>query len=71
MLHAERPRLPTPKNVPDRAVFNSRDLLLAIAPPPEAHWIPLSDWPSWLIPAYRSGGHGPELRLLEEDDEEG
>ena len=70
MLDAERPRLPTARPLPDQAIFASRDLLLAVAPPPPAHWIPLSDWPNWLIPAYRSGGHRPLVRLLEEDGEE-
>ena len=45
----------------------SRQLLLAVAPPPQPHHsYALSGWPSWLIPAYRAGGHRPEIRLLEE-----
>jgi len=42
-------------------------VLLAVAPPPQPHHsYALSGWPSWLIPAYRAGGHRPTLRLLEE-----
>ena len=67
MLRTDRPRLPEERVLPERAVFTSRDLLLAVAPPPPTHWIPLSDWPNWLIPAYRSGGHRPLVRLLEEE----
>ncbi|MGB6500341.1 MAG: hypothetical protein WBG19_02915 [Thermoplasmata archaeon] len=46
----------------------SRQLLLAVAPPPRPHHsFALSGWPSWLVPAYRAGGHRPSMRLLEEE----
>jgi hypothetical protein len=67
MLRTERPRLPTPPVIPDRAQVNSREMLLAVAPPPTTRAPALEGWPSWLIPAYRSGGHRPEVRLLEEE----
>ncbi len=67
MLRAERPRMPSETNDQDRAQLNSRELLLAVAPPPPNHSFALSGWPNWLIPQYRSGGHRPEVRLLEEE----
>lgn len=68
MLHTERPRLPTePPDRVERAQLTSRDLLLAVAPPPVARSFSLEGWPDWLIPTYRSGGHRPEIRLLEEE----
>jgi len=67
MLRAERPRVPSETPVPDRAQVSARDVLLAVAPPPQAHAFPVMGWPNWLIPAYRSGGHRPEVRLLEEE----
>jgi hypothetical protein len=66
MLRAERPRMPTDRNGPERAQLSSRQLLLAVAPPPQAHSFALSGWPDWLIPTYRSGGHRLEVRLLED-----
>ena len=66
MLRAERPRLPNPGGEPDRAQISTRELLLAVAPPP-SHSFALSGWPNWLIPQYRSGGHRPVVRLLEEE----
>jgi len=46
----------------------ARQLLLAVAPPPQPHSsYALSGWPTWLIPAYRAGGHRPTVRLLEEE----
>jgi hypothetical protein len=39
-----------------------------VAPPPAtSRSFALEGWPSWLMPAYRSGGHKPEIRLLEEN----
>ena len=67
MLRAERPRLPEVTPEPDRAQLSYRDLLLAVAPPPETHSFSLSGWPNWLIPQYRSGGHRPQVQLLEEE----
>ena len=67
MLRAERPRIPIEKPDVERAQVSSRDLLLAVAPPPQTHSFALTGWPNWLIPAYRSGGHRPEVHLLEED----
>jgi hypothetical protein len=67
MLRAERPRMPNEANEAERAQMNSRELLLAVAPPPQTHSFALSGWPNWLIPQYRSGGHRPEVRLLEEE----
>jgi len=67
MLRAERPRVPAEHPEVERAQVSSRDLLLAVAPPPQTHSFALTGWPNWLIPAYRSGGHRPEVRLLEEE----
>ncbi len=67
MLRAERPRVPSERPEIERAQVSSRDLLLAVAPPPQTHSFALAGWPNWLIPAYRSGGHRPEVRLLEEE----
>lgn len=67
MLRAERPRVPAERPVVEPAQLNARDMLLAVAPPPPAHSFSLTGWPTWLIPTYRSGGHRPEVRLLEED----
>jgi len=67
MLRAERPRVTIEKPDVERAQVSSRDLLLAVAPPPQTHSFALTGWPNWLIPAYRSGGHRPEVHLLEED----
>ena len=67
MLRAERPRIPIEKPDVERAQVSSRDLLLAVAPPPQTHSFALTGWPNWLIPAYRSGGHRPEVHLLEEE----
>lgn len=67
MLRAERPRTPSESPSVDRAQVTAREVLLAVAPPPQMHSFPLRDWPNWLIPAYRSGGHRPEVRLLEEE----
>jgi hypothetical protein len=69
MLRTERPRLPSEPNDPDRAQLNSRELLLAVAPPPLAQSSALAGWPTWLIPKYRSGGHRPEIRLFEAEEE--
>lgn len=68
MLRAERPRISSESDNRDRAQLNSRELLLAVAPPPQTHSFALSGWPNWLIPQYRSGGHRPEVRLLEEEE---
>jgi len=43
-----------------------RQLLLAVAPPPRHPAFFLSGWPTWLIPAYRAGGHRPDFVLMEE-----
>ncbi|HTT46140.1 MAG TPA: hypothetical protein VMH38_09065 [Thermoplasmata archaeon] len=67
MLRTERPRLPSSPVASDRAQLNSREMLLAVAPPPTTRALALEGWPSWLIPAYRSGGHRPEVKLLEEE----
>ena len=67
MLRTERPR-----TLPERAMGASgsqgpREILLAVAPVPQTHSFATSGWPDWLIPAYRSGGHRPLVRLLEEE----
>jgi len=68
MLRTDRPRLPAERPLIEPAQVSSRELLLAVAPPPPTpHTFTLAGWPNWLIPAYRSGGHRPEVRLLEED----
>jgi hypothetical protein len=67
MLHAERPRIPSSTGLGTRTDQSPREVLLAVAPPPKTPSYPLAGWPDWLIPAYRSGGHRPSLRLLEEE----
>jgi len=68
MLRYERPKLPSEPQNAERAQVASRELLLAVAPPPAtSRSFALEGWPSWLIPTYRSGGHKPEIRLLDED----
>ena len=67
MLRAERPRVPSERPQVERAQVSSRELLLAVAPPPQPHSFSIAGWPNWLIPAYRSGGTRPEVRLLEEE----
>jgi len=71
MLRAERPRLPTvPPETVEKAQVSSRDMLLAVAPPPTPRTFTLEGWPNWLIPTYRSGGHRPDVRLLDAEEEE-
>ena len=67
MLRAERPRMQSEAADSDRAQLNSREMLLAVAPPPPTHSFALSGWPNWLIPAYKSGGHRPQVHLLEDE----
>jgi hypothetical protein len=67
MLRAERPRLPPEPTKVEGAQMNSREMLLAVAPPPATEALALDGWPNWLIPTYRSGGHRPEVRLLEDE----
>lgn len=68
MLHAERPRVNGNGDGTEQPGLRiPQELLLAVAPPPRTHSHPLSGWPNWLIPAYRSGGHRPEVHLLEEE----
>jgi hypothetical protein len=66
MLRAERPRVSIDESGPERVQLSSRQLLLAVAPPPQTHAFALSGWPDWLVPTYQSGGHRLEVRLLEE-----
>ena len=66
MLHAERPRV-SGNGGGGFEPATTKELLLAVAPPPKTNAYALSGWPTWLIPAYRSGGHRPEVRLLEEE----
>jgi len=69
MLRAERPRLPrAPPEFAERAQVTSREMLLAVAPPLTPRTFTLDGWPGWLVPAYRSGGHRPEVRLLDEEE---
>jgi hypothetical protein len=67
MLRAERPRSGSSFGPQGHSEPTPHDVLLAVAPPPKTSSYPLSGWPEWLIPAYRSGGHRPLIRLLEED----
>ncbi|MGP8077342.1 MAG: hypothetical protein ACLQD8_09155 [Thermoplasmata archaeon] len=67
MLRTERSELVTDSGGMSQGHSGARQLLLAVAPPPRPHHAyALSGWPSWLIPAYRAGGHRPSIRLLEE-----
>jgi hypothetical protein len=65
MLRTERSAFGLDAPEPDRHAA-PRQLLLAVAPPPRHPAFSLSGWPTWLIPAYRAGGHRPEIVLLEE-----
>lgn len=68
MLRADRPRVLGDVALRgDAVVPASREVLFAVAPPPKTHSYVSSGWPSWLVPAYRSGGHRPLVRLLEEE----
>jgi hypothetical protein len=65
MMRTDRTRLPEAFGL--RTATIAREVLLAIAPPPKTGPSAGGGWPSWLIPAYRSGGHRPTVRLLEEE----
>ena len=68
MLRTERSGLSVDSSPSPAGRGAARQLLLAVAPPPQPHHsYALSGWPSWLIPAYRAGGHRPSIRLLEEE----
>jgi hypothetical protein len=67
MLRAERPRSLGTFGSSTRSEASPRDVLLAVAPPPKTPSYPLSGWPEWLIPAYRSGAHRPIVQFLEEE----
>ena len=67
MLRAERPRDGSSLGLQGRSAPTPHNVLLAVAPPPKNSSYPLSGWPEWLIPAYRSGGQRPAIRLLEEE----
>jgi hypothetical protein len=58
MLRTERPRLANDYGATSGGIqVMTRELLLAVAPPPPAHSYALSGWPTWLVPSFRSGGH--------------
>jgi hypothetical protein len=68
MLRTVRSGLSGDSSDPPQGRSAPRQLLLAIAPPPPPHHAyALSGWPTWLIPAYRAGGHRPSIRLFEEE----
>ena len=67
MMRAERLRSLPVLDELNRARYSPRDLLLALAPPPKTQSSSMFGWPNWLLPEYRSGGHSPEITLLEED----
>ena len=67
MLRAERPRFGGDLEIRRSLPQSPREVLLAIAPPPKTQLLGGSGWPNWLIPTYRSGGHRPAIRLLEEE----
>jgi hypothetical protein len=67
MMRTERSRSLPEGDELDRVRFSPRDLLLAAAPPLKTQSSALWGWPNWLIPEYRSGGHRPEVTLLEEE----
>ena len=72
MLHAERPRLPLEFRSQGVRNQDLREILLAVAPPPRTPSFFLSGWPSWLVPAARSGGHRsePEFELFSDEGTE-
>jgi len=67
MLRTERPRSVPEFDELNRVRYGGRDLLLAVALPLQTQAFAFSGWPNWLIPEYRSGGHRPEVNLLEEE----
>jgi hypothetical protein len=67
MLRTERSAIGFEGQAPSHGRSAPRQLLLAVAPHPHPPAYALSGWPTWLIPAYRAGGHRPEIRLLEEE----
>jgi hypothetical protein len=54
MLRTERSRLTAALSGSEVGRLSPRELLLAIAPPPQTHSYALSGWPSWLTPRFRS-----------------
>lgn len=67
MLRSDRPRFSGELDFGGASAPAVRELLLAVAPSPKSRSYPVAVWPDWLIPTYRSGGHRPVVRLLEED----
>ena len=67
MLRSDRPRFSGEFEPGGATSPAGREVLLAVAPPPKNLPYPAVGWPEWLIPAYRSGGHRPIVRLLEEE----
>jgi len=58
MLRTERPHISGDFQANSGGIqVMTRELLLAVAPPPQAHSYALSGWPTWLVPSFRSGGH--------------
>jgi hypothetical protein len=54
MLRTERSRLAAALGGSEGSRLSPRELLLAIAPPPQTHSFALSGWPTWLVPRFRS-----------------
>lgn len=67
MLRTDRPRFSGEFDFGGASALSARELLLAVAPSPKSRPSPVDGWPEWLIPAYRSGGHRPVVRLLQEE----
>lgn len=67
MLRAERTPLAFETAAPTHGRAAAHQMLLAVATPPSPPAYALSGWPTWLIPAYRAGGHRPQIHLLEEE----
>jgi len=67
MLRSERTGIGLDGQTASHERSTPHQLLLAVAPPLHPPAYALSGWPTWLIPAYRAGGHRPEIRLLEEE----
>ena len=67
MLRAERPRSCTGLESGFSSLPSARQMLLAVAPSPPSSSTASAGWPDWLAPAFRSGGHRPALKVLEEE----
>ncbi len=71
MLRTERSRLAAALGGAQGARLSPRELLLAIAPPPQSHAYALSGWPTWLVPRFRSSARAAKHLDFSPDPQEG